>query len=143
MENFTPVSALIGGALIGGSATLLLALNGRLAGVSGVLAGVLPPRSASDFVWRILFLAGLVVGVVIHRHIVNPEAAILIAAPTPVLIVGGLLVGLGTVVGGGCTSGHGVCGLSRLSARSLVATLAFMLTAVITVFVVRHVLGGW
>jgi uncharacterized membrane protein YedE/YeeE len=143
MENFTPVSALIGGALLGVSATLLLALNGRIAGISGVLAGVLPPRPAADFPWHVLFLVGLVVGVVIHRTLINPDAAIVIAAPTPVLLVAGLLVGLGTGIGSGCTSGHGVCGLSRLSPRSMVATATFMVTSAITVFVVRHVVGGW
>ena len=143
MENFTPISALIGGALLGVSATLLLAFNGRIAGVSGVLAGVLPPRPAPDFLWRALFIGGLVVGVVVHRTLIDPDAAISVTAPPPVLLVAGLLVGLGTVIGSGCTSGHGVCGLSRLSPRSMVATATFMVTAAITVFVVRHVVGGW
>jgi hypothetical protein len=143
MENFTPISALIGGALLGVSATLLLALNGRLAGVSSVLAGMLPPRQLPDFAWRFIFLGGLVIGVLLHRTLINPEATIAVMAPTPVILVGGLLVGLGTCVGSGCTSGHGVCGLSRLSVRSLVATMTFMVTAGITVFVVRHIMGGW
>lgn len=142
MENFTPISALVGGAFIGASAVILLTLNGRLAGVSGVLGGLLAPRSVPDFSWRALFLGGLVVGIFIHRTLIDPDAAILITASTPVLLVGGLLVGLGTGVSGGCTSGHGVCGVSRLSPRSIVATLTFMATGGITVFIVRHVLGG-
>ena len=142
METFTPYSALLGGALIGLAATLLLALNGRIAGVSGILAGMVPVRGGEDGQWRLLFLAGLVAGAGLHRLVIAPEAAITFAAPLPILIAGGLLVGLGTRIGGGCTSGHGVCGMARLSRRSLVATLTFMATAMITVFVTQHAIGG-
>lgn len=141
MENFTPFSALAGGALIGLSATVLLLLNGQMAGVSGVLSGLFGPMRG-DIAWRVLFLAGLVLGAVLFRGIPSAAVAIEIEASLPVLIGGGLLVGFGTRMGGGCTSGHGVCGVARLSPRSIVATLIFLGFGMASVFVVRHLWAG-
>lgn len=140
MENFTPVSALIGGALIGVSASLLLWLNGRIAGISGIAGGLLRP-SKGEIGWRALFLVGLVGGVAIYRLAGGELQAIEINPSISILLIGGLLVGLGTGIGGGCTSGHGVCGMARLSPRSIVATVVFLAVAAVTVYVVRHVIG--
>ena len=140
MENFTPLSALIGGALIGGAATLLLMLNGRIAGIAGILGGLLPAEKG-DGLWRLLFLAGLVIGAFAHAAL-SGGAPLVIDATVPMLIAGGLITGFGARLGGGCTSGHGVCGLGRLSPRSLAATCVFMAATFATVFVVRHVIGG-
>jgi hypothetical protein len=140
MENFTPVSALAGGLIIGGAATLLLLLNGRIAGVSGILGGLLAP-ARGEFGWRAAFLAGLVLGGFAWAA-AAPAASLEIEAGLPLLVVGGFLTGLGARLGGGCASGHGVCGLGRLSKRSIVAVLTFMLTCGITVYVMRHAIGG-
>lgn len=140
MENFTPISALIGGALIGVSAGLLLWLNGRIAGISGIAGGLLSP-SKGEIGWRALFLVGLVGGVAIYRLAGGGLQSIDITSSIPLLLAGGLLVGLGTGIGGGCTSGHGVCGMARLSPRSIVATVVFLAVAGVTVFVTRHVIG--
>ena len=138
--NFTPWSAAIGGAVIGLAAALLVLVNGRVAGISGIVGGMLRPR-ADDFAWRLAFVAGLLLAPVVYAMVAAfPSATI--AASYPVLIVAGLLVGIGTRFAGGCTSGHGVCGLSRLSPRSLVATLAFMAAGFATVFFVRHAILG-
>ena len=142
MENFTPYSALLGGALIGLAASILLVMNGRVAGVSGILAGVVPPRSGDAAFWRVLFLGGLIVGVLLYLALIDGGATISFDAPLPILLAGGLLVGIGTRVGSGCTSGHGVCGIARLSWRSLSATLVFMAVGGITVFIMRHMVGG-
>jgi uncharacterized membrane protein YedE/YeeE len=142
MTNFTPFASLAGGLLIGLAAALLLLFDGRIAGISGVLAGVLQPVRG-DTLWRLLFLLGLVTGGVAMTF-VRPDGAGAPAGagrPLPVVALAGLLVGFGTRLGNGCTSGHGVCGLSRLSARSLVATITFMLTAALTVLA-AHFLGG-
>jgi len=141
MENFTPLSSLAGGALIGLSAALLLWLNGQIAGISGITGGLFS-GDVAERAWRVLFLAGLIAGAVLYRIAGGPLQAIELTPSLPLLIAGGLLVGIGTRIGGGCTSGHGVCGLGRLSTRSLAATVTFMLVAGATVFVVRHVLGG-
>lgn len=143
MHDFTPVSALVGGALIGLSAALLLLLNGRLAGISGIVSGLLPPVRG-DMAWRLAFAVGLMLGPLLYAAARGAAPSIHLEASLPVLIVAGLLVGYGTNLGSGCTSGHGVCGLSRLSLRSLAATLVFMLSAGLTVFVVHHLLvrGG-
>lgn len=138
VTNFTPVSALIGGALIGLAATLLLWLTGRIAGVSGIAGGLLT-RPTGEVAWRALFVVGLVAGAGLYR-LVAPMT-LHIEASLPVLIAGGLLVGFGTQLGSGCTSGHGVCGVARLSPRSIAATLVFMGSAMVTVFLVRHVIG--
>jgi len=140
MENFTPLSALIGGALIGAAASILLLLNGRIAGISGILGGLLPPERG-DTAWRFLFLLGLPIGVALWRWLGNPAAALHITSSVPILVAGGLLVGLGSRIGSGCTSGHGVCGMARLSRRSLAATGTFMAAAFVTVFVTRHLIG--
>jgi uncharacterized membrane protein YedE/YeeE len=136
--SFTPVASAAGGALIGLSAVLLMALKGRIAGVSGIASRLLPPYEDREFAGRLAFVAGLI-GAPALVWLANgclPEQTI--EAGMPVLVVAGLLVGFGAVWGNGCTSGHGVCGLSRLSVRSLAATVTFMATGILTVFVVRH-----
>jgi uncharacterized membrane protein YedE/YeeE len=138
--DFTPVSALIGGVLIGLAALLLMALNGRIAGISGILGGLLPPV-AGDTSWRLAFILGLLLAGL--GYLYWPDAPpIEIEAGVPTLIAAGLLVGFGTRLGGGCTSGHGICGVGRLSPRGLVATAIFMALGFATVFVVRHMIGG-
>ncbi|TGG93338.1 YeeE/YedE family protein [Natronospirillum operosum] len=141
--NFTPVPAFIGGALIGLSAALLLWAKGRVAGISGIAGGIILPVRG-DLDWRIVFVVGLVLGGLLYQWIGLGAGVDHIRAvvDTPLLIIGGLLVGIGTTIGSGCTSGHGICGLARRSPRSLVATLSFMLSALVTVFIVRHVFGG-
>lgn len=141
MNDFTPLPSLLGGVLIGLAATILLAWNGRIAGISGILGGVLLPKSG-EVSWRAVFLAGLVAGGFLLRVIYPSAFPAEASGSLPVIAAAGLLVGFGTRLGSGCTSGHGVCGLSRLSARSLVATLTFMATGALTVFVVHHVIGG-
>ena len=138
-SSFTPWSALIGGVLVGLAAASFLLLNGRIAGISGILGGLLTP-TVGDISWRIAFLAGLI-GAPALWALVAQLPPIQITAGYPVLILAGLIVGVGTRYGSGCTSGHGVCGLSRLSPRSLVATLSFMFAGFATVFVIRHLLG--
>lgn len=142
METFTPYSSLAGGLLIGLAASGLLLLNGRIAGISGILGGLLAP-TRGDVAWRLLFLAGLVAGALLFRLVSGDALAIRFETAFPVVVAGGLLVGFGTAIGGGCTSGHGVCGIARLSPRSLVATLTFLGAGMATVFVVRHLVGGW
>ena len=141
MSNFTPVSALIGGALIGLAAAIYILGLGRVAGVSGILGSLLRPR-AGDAPAQLAFVAGLIVAPLLMRAAGAPLPTLTIEASLPVVIAGGLLVGFGTRLGGGCTSGHGVCGICRFSARSLVATMLFMAAGAVVVFVVRHVIGG-
>jgi len=136
--SFTPIASLLGGALIGLSAVLLMWATGRIAGVSGIAARLFPPYEDHEFADRLAFVAGLVVAPILVRVVTGSLPAQTIAAGTPVLIVAGLLTGFGSVWGNGCTSGHGVCGLSRLSVRSLVATVTFMATGIVTVFIMRH-----
>ncbi|HXI08410.1 MAG: YeeE/YedE family protein [Bradyrhizobium sp.] len=136
--SFTPIASAAGGALIGLAAVLLMALKGRIAGVSGIVSRLLPPYEDREFAGRLAFAAGLVVAPALVWLATGRFPAQTIEAAAPVLVVAGLLAGFGSVWGNGCTSGHGVCGLSRLSARSLVATVTFMATAIITVFIVRH-----
>lgn len=141
MEHFTPVASLLGGMLIGLSASLLLLCDGKIAGISGILGGILTPVQ-KDTSWRILFMSGLLAGGVLLR-LVSPQVfAMEINRSTTILILAGLCVGFGTRLGNGCTSGHGVCGLSRFSQRSLVATVTFIATGMLTVFVVNHLFGG-
>ena len=140
MHDFTPVAGALGGALIGLAAALLLALNGRIAGISGILGGLLPPR-LGDVAWRVLFVVGLALGAGAWEAISGGAAGYRMQASLPMLVVAGLLVGFGTRWGAGCTSGHGICGLARLSPRSLVAVGVFMASAALTVFVLRHVVG--
>jgi uncharacterized membrane protein YedE/YeeE len=137
---FTPWPAALGGVVIGLATALFLLVNGRIAGISGIAGGMLRPVPG-DFAWRLAFLAGLILAPLAYAAVATfPTATI--EAGYPVLIAAGLLVGIGTRVGGGCTSGHGVCGLSRLSPRSLVATLSFMAAGFVTVFVVRHAIAS-
>lgn len=136
--SFTPIASLLGGALIGLSAVLLMWATGRIAGVSGIAARLLPPYEDREFAGRLAFVAGLIAAPILVRIVTGSLPMQTIAAGAPVLIVAGLLTGFGAVWGSGCTSGHGVCGLSRLSVRSLVATLTFMAAGMATVFVMRH-----
>ena len=136
---FTPWPSLAGGAVIGIAAAMFALLNGRIAGISGVLGGLLAPVRG-DIAWRVAFVAGIV-GAPLAWGLFAGLPAIRIEAGTVALVAAGLLVGVGTRYGSGCTSGHGVCGLSRLSPRSLAATLAFMGAGFATVYVVRHLLG--
>jgi uncharacterized protein len=140
MANFTPLSAAIGGALIGLASALLMLTIGRIAGIAGIFGETL--LGGSDRSWRIAFIAGLIAA---------PVLAMLAGASVPapqmptswlVIVAAGLIVGFGTRLGGGCTSGHGICGIARISPRSITATLIFMVTAMIVVFVTRHVIGG-
>jgi uncharacterized membrane protein YedE/YeeE len=136
--TFTPWSALAGGAIIGFAAMLFALFNGRVTGISGIVGGLLRP-SFPDATWRAAFLAGLVIAPIVYRLLAGPPN-LTIDANYPTLVAAGILVGIGTRYGSGCTSGHGVCGLSRLSPRSLVATLAFMAAGFATVFATRHLL---
>ena len=141
MDNFTPISAAIGGGLIGFSAVLLMLSTGRIAGISGIFGGLLDPGN-NDKDWRIGFIAGLILAPVISGWIGYPMPTPKMPASWTVIIAAGLLVGFGTRMGGGCTSGHGICGVARFSDRSIAATVIFMLAAIVTVAVTRHVLGG-
>ena len=139
MSNFTPVSAAVGGALIGLSAVLLMLFTGRIAGVSGIFDGIINPQT-NDRAWRAAFIAGLIAA---------PVTAVLVGYPLPqmpgnyiTIVVGGLLVGFGARLGSGCTSGHGICGIARLSPRSIAATGVFMATAIVVVAFTHHVFGG-
>ena len=140
MTDFTPIQSLIGGMMIGLSAVFLMALHGRVAGMTGILTGIIPP-AASDWPWRAAFLAGAIVAPVIYLA-AGGVIPFDVPVSTAALVFGGLLVGIGAHFGNGCPSGHGICGLARLSPRSLAAVLTFVLTAFATVFVVRHVIGG-
>lgn len=137
--EFTPWMSLGGGVLIGLSAVLLMVLNGRIAGMTGIVTGIIPPISA-DWAWRIAFLAGAVLAPVMFLA-AGGAIAFAVPVPLPLLAVGGLIVGVGVYYGAGCTSGHGVCGVARLSPRSIAATVTFMIATGITVYVVRHVVG--
>lgn len=137
--HFTPWASLAGGVLIGIAASMLLLLNGRIAGISGVLGGLIAFRQDQPRLWRVLFLAGLLVAPIAWAMVKTLPVAT-ISADYIELILAGLLVGVGTRYGTGCTSGHGVCGLSALSLRSLVATLCFMGSGIVTVYVLRHVI---
>ncbi|MBL8644004.1 MAG: YeeE/YedE family protein [Rhodospirillaceae bacterium] len=139
---FTPIPALIGGALIGLAAVLLMLFNGRVAGISGITGQLLKWPPAADWPWRLAFVAGLVAAplAVVQRA---PDMAELgFVAGLPVMALAGFLVGFGSSFGSGCTSGHGVCGIARLSKRSILATVVFMTAGLLTVFVVRHVIGA-
>jgi len=141
LENFTPFSALVGGGLIGLSAGLLLVTTGRITGISGIVAGMLVPTSDGRL-WRGLFVAGLILGCGLVRLISADAVPITIAASSAELLVAGLLVGFGTRLANGCTSGHGICGVARLSPRSILATLTFITSGAITVLMMRHVFGA-
>ncbi len=134
---FTPLSAAAGGLLIGIAAALLALLQGRIAGISGIVGGLLAPRAAGDTGWRLAFVGGLLLAPLLYRLVAEWQLPA-VDAGWGTLVVAGLLVGFGTRLGSGCTSGHGVCGLSRLSPRSFAATLVFMGAGFATVFVLRH-----
>ncbi|WP_018607263.1 YeeE/YedE family protein [Uliginosibacterium gangwonense] len=141
ITHFTPLNALLGGVLIGIAASLLLWLNGRIAGISGIVGHVVIPWPPKESVWRLSFLFGLVAGAAIYYFFWGGAPLARTEFPGWLLALGGLLVGFGTSLGSGCTSGHGVCGLGRRSLRSLVATIVFLVVAILTTFVVRHI-GG-
>ena len=141
MENFTPVASAAGGMLIGLAAALLWLGLGRIAGISGIVGGILPIRH-KETAWRAAFLAGLLAAPLLLGAVAGYSAPAPVLESVDLLAVAGLLVGFGTRLGSGCTSGHGVCGIARLSPRSLIATGVFMATAAATVFLVRHVIGA-
>jgi uncharacterized protein len=141
MHNLTPLSGLFGGALIGLAASMLMILTGRLAGVSGILGGLLPPRSG-DRGWRIAFIAGLIAAPLLAALGGAALPAPRMTSNVALIALAGLLVGFGTRLGNGCTSGHGVCGSARLSTRSITATIIFMVTAIATVAIARHGFAG-
>jgi uncharacterized membrane protein YedE/YeeE len=138
-SNFTPWISLAGGLMIGLATALFILFNGRISGISGIVGGLLSP-ARGDVAWRIAFLAGLVISPLAFA-LAAPLPEVQVDASYPVLLIAGLLVGIGTRYGSGCTSGHGICGLSRRSPRSMVATLAFMFAGFVTVYIVRHVIG--
>ena len=141
MNNFTLIAAAVGGALIGLATVLLMMLTGRVAGISGIFGGLLDFDN-DDKGWRIAFIAGLILAPLMAGWIGHAMPTPKLPASWIVIIAAGLLVGFGTRLGGGCTSGHGICGVARLSSRSIAATVIFMLTAIATVAITRHVLGG-
>ncbi len=138
--EFTPWLSLIGGVLIGLSAVILMATNGRIAGMTGIISGVLPPIE-SDWLWRAIFLVGCIIPALVLKALGHaPDVAFPVG--NTAIAIGGLIVGVGVSYGSGCTSGHGICGLARFSKRSAVATAVFMLATFVTVFVIRHVIGA-
>ena len=142
ITTFTPFEAVLGGSLIGAAAVALMAMHGRVAGMTGILTGAMLPGD-QDRRWRLAFLAGAVLAPVLLLVATGTSVPFETNIPVWAVVFGGLLVGIGVTFGGGCTSGHGVCGMARLSRRSIVATLTFMATTFLTVFFVRHVLGGF
>ncbi|WP_085909222.1 YeeE/YedE family protein [Kiloniella majae] len=141
MDISSLIPALGGGILIGLAAIGLMLFNGRIAGISGIVGGIFPFKS-NDTWWRVIFLVGLMLSPFLYRILIGQIPEITFDTSLPFLALGGVLVGVGTQLGSGCTSGHGVCGISRLSIRSITATLIFMATAALTVFLTRHVLGA-
>ena len=141
MDNFTPVSAIVGGLLIGCSAVLMLGLIGRIAGISGILFGAMDYGQNPDNSWRWWFLIGLLLGAGCYTWLMPLGFEIRTDFPLPLLVLAGMLVGVGTRMGSGCTSGHGVCGIARLSKRSILATVIFVVTAMLCTYIMRHLLG--
>ena len=139
---FTPYASLGGGVLIGLASVALMAVAGRIMGATGILAGILQPSNFSDWSWRAVLLAGMVTGPLVVLLFTGEMPAVQVPVSTTMLVIGGFIVGVGVTFGGGCTSGHGVCGMARVSPRSIVATLTFMITTAITVYVVRHIFGA-
>jgi uncharacterized membrane protein YedE/YeeE len=140
MTEFTPFASLVGGILIGLAAILLMALHGRIAGMTGILSGVIPPVTG-DWPWRAAFLAGSVAGPLAYLLAGN-EIDFSVPVSTAMMIASGFIVGIGVIFGSGCTSGHGICGIARFSPRSIVATVSFMAAGLVTVYVIRHVIGA-
>jgi uncharacterized membrane protein YedE/YeeE len=141
MANFTPISAAVGGALIGLAAVLLMLFNGRIAGVSGIVDGLVNPRT-DDRLWRVAFIVGLIAAPLAAAFVGHAVATPQLPGSMITIAVAGLLVGFGTRLGSGCTSGHGICGIARLSPRSIAATMVFMVAAIVVVALMRHVIGG-
>ena len=139
---FTPLQSLGGGALIGLAAVLLMGLHGRIFGATGILTGLVAPQGRADFAWRAVLLAGMVSGPLLVLAVTGAMPAVDVPVSTLALVVGGLLVGVGVTFSSGCTSGHGVCGLARLSPRSAASVLTFMAATAATVYVIRHVIGA-
>lgn len=139
--EFTPFTALLGGAMIGLSAVMLMGFQGRIAGISGIVSRLFPPYADGELTGRLVFVAGLIAGPFLVMAATGQPIVQTVPGSAALLIAAGLLVGFGSVWGNGCTSGHGVCGLARLSPRSLAATVTFMATAAVTVFLARHVIG--
>ena len=139
---FTPLQSLGGGVLIGAASVLLMLFLGRIMGATGILAGVFTPASRDDFAWRAAILAGMITGPIALFLLTGSMPEISVPVSTPMLILGGLIVGIGVTYSSGCTSGHGVCGMARLSGRSFAATITFMISTAITVYLVRHVFGA-
>ncbi|MBB3769921.1 hypothetical protein FHS55_000507 [Angulomicrobium tetraedrale] len=142
LTDFTPVASFLGGALIGLSAVLLLLVEGRIAGISGIASRLLPPYREGGFAGRLAFIAGLIAAPFVAGAVTGAPVVQTVSSNLLLMLAAGLLVGFGAVWGGGCTSGHGVCGMARLSPRSFVATGVFMTAGFLTVFLVRHVIGG-
>lgn len=142
MTEFTPLLSFAGGTLIGLAAVALMATHGRIAGINGIVAGFLTTDISSDWAWRGAFIAGMIASPLVVLGFSGQLPEISVPSSPMLLVIGGFLTGLGTAFGSGCTSGHGVCGISRLSTRSITATVTFMATAAITVFLTRHVFGG-
>ena len=141
ITEFTPIASLVGGALVGLSAVLLMLTLGRIMGATGILGGALFPASPGDRGWRLALLAGMITAPWVFKLLTGSTPTIQVPISPLMIAIGGLIVGVGVTLAGGCTSGHGVCGLARISRRSMVAVLSFMLSTAVTVFVVRHVLG--
>jgi uncharacterized membrane protein YedE/YeeE len=146
VTEFTPLASAFGGVLIGLSAVLLMALNGRIAGVSGIGSSVLPPWTErldnNDLAWRLAFIIGIMMAPLLVQIVSGEAIQQTVSSNISLMVIAGLITGVGSVYGGGCTSGHGVCGMSRLSMRSIIATCTFMATAFMTVFITRHMVGG-
>jgi uncharacterized protein len=140
--QFTPFASTIGGVLVGIAAVMLMLYNGRIAGISGIVGRLLPPYRNNDVISAAAFILGLMAAPLCYTLATGTPVMQTVSGNVPLMIIAGLLVGFGTAYGGGCTSGHGVCGLSRLSLRSVAATAIFMATAFVTVFLARHILGG-
>ncbi|MEO1703109.1 MAG: YeeE/YedE thiosulfate transporter family protein [Pseudomonadota bacterium] len=138
--EFTPFASLLGGILIGISAVLLMLVQGRIAGMTGIFAGILPGAGNHEISWRVTFLAGAIIAPAVYL-LAGGSVPFAVPVSTTMMIIGGFIVGLGVTFGSGCTSGHGVCGIARFSPRSIVATVVFMAATFVTVYVVRHLLG--
>ncbi|HRD76255.1 MAG TPA: YeeE/YedE family protein [Hyphomicrobiaceae bacterium] len=139
--EFTPWQSLFGGALIGTASVLLMLLHGRIAGLTGIVSGLIPPIAMNDWQWRLALLVGMVSAPATYWLVAGRSPAFHATASVITLVIGGLITGIGVHFSSGCTSGHGVCGLARFSRRSLVAVATFMASTAVTVFVVRHLIG--
>jgi hypothetical protein len=142
ITEFTPYQSLLGGVLIGLSAVLLMLFLGRIMGATGILSGIIIPATVRDWAWRAAVLAGMVTAPAVYLAVTGVFPEIQVPVSTPLLLIGGFIVGIGVTLGSGCTSGHGVCGMARLSPRSIVATLTFMAATFVTVYIVRHLIGA-